>query len=152
MGAAVQVDVDAAGLVERFRVRFEKRLPEARKQLTRELARDVLHTTIHFNPVATARSRASWVASLTKLGWAPPPGWQGWQARIQAIREGRRQSDFTLTHNKDATTIEATSDVDYVTYLEYGTRHMAPFAMIRRSFRHTAQVIGHNIRLAERLK
>lgn len=51
--------------------------PEARRDMVESAVRQTLFNTIRGNPVDTARSRASWVQSLERLGGTPPAGWPG---------------------------------------------------------------------------
>ena len=130
---SVQVDVDDEALRQRLDLLREKEVPAARRDLSRRLMREVLRQTILRNPVDTARSRAAWVASLEQLGGTAPPGWRGPEPSASAIDEGRGLQELTESQTHGETEIEARSGVSYVPYLEYGTRKMAPFAMVRRS-------------------
>lgn len=138
---------DAQGFVKKFRLRFERQLPAARTRFTEEVARQVLYSTGRFNPVDTARSRASWVTSLMHLGLAPPAGWKGSRSKPKAVAQGYQSGEFKQTQKKDTTTIEATSHVEYVRYLEYGTRFMGPFRMVRKSLETVGTNFEHIVKL-----
>ena len=131
MSFSVEIELDVASARDRLS-RAHDRIPQWRRALVERVAREALARTIPANPVDTARSRSAWVAALEQLGGAPPPGWQGAQPDAAAIAEGRDLGSVARSESSDVTDIQITSGVDYVTYLEYGTRRMSPFAMAHR--------------------
>ena len=108
-------------------------VPRARRGLVRRVSRAALVGAIENNPVDTARARAAWVADLEQLGGAAPAGWEGSHPESAAIAEGRDLGDVEARDETQVTEIAATNRVDYINYLEYGTRRMSPFEMVRRS-------------------
>lgn len=128
----------------RLRRLAHTRLPDLRRAAVEETFRELLSETIRLHPVETARSRAAWVAALEQLGGAPPAGWQG--PRPTAEAEGRSLGRLHRHDGADVTDIAATNDVVYVPFLEYGTRRMAPFGMVRRALSRARR------RLLERLR
>ena len=112
-----------------------REVPESRLRLVRRVSRKVLEQTIEHNPVDTARSRAAWVESLEQLGGQPPPNWQGAQAQSDAIGEGRSLGGLSEADESERSEIQVTNRVDYINYLEFGTRKMSAFQMVERSLR-----------------
>jgi hypothetical protein len=116
---------------ENIRKLAQNAVPSARRQLVQDALAQTLQTTIELNPVDTGRSRAAWVSSLEELGGAPPADWEG--PHPSATDEGRRLGHLSVADSADQSAASAVSAVSYVGYLEYGTRKMAPFAMVRRA-------------------
>lgn len=112
-----------------------REVPESRRRLVRRVTRTVLAKTIEYNPVDTARARAAWVESLEQLGGQAPPGWQGSRSESEAIDEGRSRSGLTEANESEQSEIRITNRVDYINYLEFGTRKMSAFQMVERSLR-----------------
>lgn len=140
----ITVDIDGEAR-RRLQDLAGARLPELRRQAVEAAARQALTETILQNPVETARSRAAWVASLQQLGGAPPTGWQG--PRPTGEADGRRQGRLDRTHDRDVTAVAAGNAVQYVPFLEYGTRRSAPFAMVRRALARARQSLLARLRL-----
>jgi hypothetical protein len=132
------------GISPRLRRLADARLPAVRREAVEETFRELLAETIRLNPVETARSRAAWVASLEQLGGAPPAGWQG--PHPTAESEGRSLGRLDRDDGPDVTGITATNSVRYVPFLEYGTRRMAPFGMVRRALSRARLVLGERFR------
>ena len=107
----LQIDAAYHDFLDRLR---RQSIPRARQHLIEEVMRRALVQTIEHNPIRTGRSRQAWEACLEQIGGG-------------AAGEGTVQNSNT----DETTTIEATNNVNYVPYLEYGTSHMAPFAMVR---------------------
>lgn len=106
-------------------------LPEARRQMVEEAARETLQAIIEKNPVDTGRSRAAWANALGHLDGQPPAGWEG--GNRSGTATGRNEGSSSRDDTADATTISAHNEVPYIHYLEYGTSRMAPFAMVRNA-------------------
>jgi hypothetical protein len=117
-----------------------------RREVVDHVARNVLGETIARNPVDTGRSRSAWVAGLEHLGGIAPPGWHGDTPNTAAIAEGAAAADVAQPESRHASEAIVTSGVEYVRYLEYGTRSMSPFAMVGRSLadasRHLVGALG----------
>lgn len=111
----------------------EEGLPKARRRLVQDAMREALGRTIELNPVDTGRSRAAWATALTQAGGNPPPGWRGPRPEAGAIAEGAALGELIDEDDGDVTSMTAANAVRYVTFLEYGTSRMAPFAMLRRA-------------------
>jgi hypothetical protein len=120
------------------------RLPAMRREAVEETFRELLSETIRLNPVQTARSRAAWVAALEQVGGTPPAGWQGPQPTGES--EGRRLGVLRRHHEADVTDLAATNGVRYVPFLEYGTRRMAPFGMVRRALSRARRLLLEQLR------
>ena len=99
-------------------------LSDARAEMTRKLAAKAISTTADLNPVRTGRSRQAWLNALRSLNQ---------QGQSNQASEGHSTSQST----PDQTEITATNNVEYVSYLEYGTSLMSPFAMVRNSLLQT---------------
>lgn len=108
-------------------------LPKQRNELTRQTARDTLTQVIERNPVDTGRSRSAWVAALEDLDGTPPKNWQGPNPHADAIRQGAKEGDVQESQSRHQTQIVITNSVPYVAHLEYGTRRMRAFRMVRQA-------------------
>ena len=99
----------------------------ARRTLVTDLTREVLQATHDTNPVATGRSQSAWGAALSQLG------------DTGSDAAGNGEGQLELAEDDQVTVISATNSVPYITFLEYGTSKMPPFAMLRSSL---AAVLG----------
>jgi hypothetical protein len=104
-------------------------LKSTRENLVREAMIESLQKIVEQNPVRTGQARAAWVQSLEELGGTPPAGWEGPQPT--GVETGRRLGTLSIDDGDEISRIEATNAVHYISYLEYGTSRMAPFAMVR---------------------
>ena len=141
----VTMDDELTPRLERL---VRQRLAAARNAVVQQAAERVLADTIFANPVDTARSRAAWVAALEQLGGTPPAQWRGESPTAEA--EGRALGTGTRQEDRDTTEIRATNDVEYVPFLEYGTRQMAPVGMVRRSLSGVRSLLTQLLRRALR--
>lgn len=130
MRLVIEIDDQSS---EKLEALAEDELPEARRRLVQDVTREALTRTIELNPVDTGRSRAAWAAALTQAGGSPPPGWRGPRPEGGAIAEGAALGELVGEDDGDVTSMTAANAVRYVTFLEYGTSRMAPFAMVRRA-------------------
>ncbi|QDU41035.1 hypothetical protein Mal4_54000 [Maioricimonas rarisocia] len=142
----LRIEIDEAG-IDSLRTLAEERLPEARRQMVESAVRLTLFNTIRGNPVDTARSRASWVQSLERLGGIPPAGWRGPRPIQFAIDEGRARALLQQKEDEHQTTVSATSRVFYVSFLEYGTGGRPPYAMLQRALISTRLLLPRLFRL-----
>jgi hypothetical protein len=110
-----------------------RELSEARRRMVEDAMRAALSETIQRNPVETGRSRAAWGAALRQLGSEVPADWGGASPNGAAIAEGAARCSLERNDHESTTTVSASNGVRYVGFLEYGTRKMAPFAMVRRA-------------------
>ncbi|TWU11979.1 hypothetical protein CA54_07950 [Symmachiella macrocystis] len=134
MGVSISLELNNEPAVRQWLGGIQRReVPAARRRLVRRVSRSALVRTIENNPVDTARSRASWVAALEQLGGSAPAGWAGSHPKGAAISEGRSRSGFVESSESEVTKVVATSGVDYINYLEFGTQRMSPFQMVARS-------------------
>ncbi|MCA9040456.1 MAG: hypothetical protein KDA65_08925 [Planctomycetaceae bacterium] len=129
----MRLEVENEGLLREVGRYRRIRLPEGRRELVEDLARSGLKETIELNPVETGRARAGWVASLLRLGGVPSAGWSGGRSEDGALTDGRNAGSLSRLESKDQIEIRAKNEVEYINYLEYGTRKMSPFAMVRRA-------------------
>ena len=103
-------------------------VPAARRDLIRQLMSASLDRVQDLNPVHTGRSRDAWRAALQAVDSGTTSG------------ESDDQS-VNLSDDQNTTSIEAMNAVPYVAFLEYGTSHMRPIAMVRRAL----QEIRHRV-------
>jgi len=119
-------------------------VPVNRRKLSADISRQVLEEVVQRNPVETGRSRAAWMVSLQELGGVPPLGWQGTDTNSEALSEGREKSGLSSSENKHQSEVRASNSVPYVPFLEYGTRKMSAFAMVRRSLAYVKSRLRRN--------
>lgn len=110
-----------------------RELSEARSRLIEQAMEQTLIDTLELNPVDTGRSRAAWAAALQQLGVDVQGDWRGPHPDGAAIAEGAAQGTLTRSDDDSTTLINAENGVRYIGFLEYGTRRMAPVAMVRRA-------------------
>lgn len=132
---------DASPRLRRLR---STRLPAVRREAVEETFRELLSETIRLNPVETSRSRAAWAAALEQMGGMPPAGWQGPHPTGES--EGRGLGALHRQDGGDVTDLAATNGVRYVPFLEYGTRRMAPFGMVRRAVSRARRLLLERLR------
>jgi hypothetical protein len=104
-------------------------LPLARKQMIVNAGQRLLELIVEDHPVRSGRARAAWSAALAQLGGRPTyPG-----NDPDAISQGRSRGSAAISDDADRSLASATNAVNYVPFLEYGARRMAPFAMAREA-------------------
>jgi hypothetical protein len=126
----IEIDDNAS---PRLRELARKEIPAARRRMVTDLLRDALQRTADQNPVATGRSREAWLSALQQLG----------TAEAAANQEG----SASVVQSEETTQADGTSHVPYVQYLEYGTRHFKPIAMVRRALQTVRQLVTQYFRL-----
>lgn len=127
---------------ERLEQLAGRELSEARRRLVEDAMRAALSETIQWNPVETGRSRAAWGAALRQLGGEVPADLGGAHPNGAAIAEGAARGSLERSDHESTTTVSASNGVRYIGFLEYGTRRMAPFAMVRRALLSVQQQVG----------
>ena len=132
-GISIEVVAESGGVVAKMDALRGREVPEWRRRLVTAVAREVLEGTIARNPVDTGRSRSAWVAGLTELGGTPPAGWKGPHPDAGAIAAGAELGVVSERDSRGQSEIRVTNGVPYVTFLEFGTRSMAPREMVWRS-------------------
>ncbi len=70
---------------------------------------------------------------MRQAGGEASPDWRGPHPNAAAIAEGAALGAFSRTDGESTTLLSAENRVRYVGFLEYGTRRLAPFAMVRRA-------------------
>jgi len=141
----VIIEIDSRAVRERLVELQQRRTPRWRRRLSEHVAREVLSRTIRKNPVETGRSRSAWAAALERLGGVPPAGWQGGAADRGAIGEGAGANSVAVVDAGSSTEIVVENGVEYVAYLEYGTRKMSAFQMARRSLGEAGAILAGNV-------
>ena len=124
----------------RLRELRQHKLPQARRELIVSLAREALQRTSDFTPVSTGRTRDSWLQAAQQLD---PSG------RDAASTNTASEGTATLQAEQHTSTVLAASSVPYVPFLEYGTRHLRPFAMVRRALQSLPPLLQKLFRLTE---
>ena len=141
----ITIEVDARRARELLVDLRRRRVPRWRRRLTEHVAREVLRRTILKNPVETGRARSAWASSLEQLGGVPPAGWQGGGADRGAIAEGGGAQSATTVDSAETTEIAAVNGVEYIAYLEYGTRRMPAFQMAHRSLAEAPAILAGDV-------
>jgi hypothetical protein len=121
-----QVEItDEATPVVRRRLR---ELPQRRRVALDGTAREILGEIARRNPVETGRSRAAWETAMSVLS--------GTRAQVDladvTVRRQEREKQGEIT---------VSNQVEYVPFLEYGTRRMRPFAMVRGALARARQAV-----------
>jgi hypothetical protein len=132
IGVRLRVQIDDR-VSERLESLAGRELSDARRRLVEQSTQQALVNTLQLNPVDTGRSRAAWAAALQQAGGEAPADWRGPHPQGAAIAEGAARGSFTRSDGESTTLLSAENNVSYVGFLEYGTRRMAPFAMVRRA-------------------
>lgn len=142
---SLSVEVDAGRAIERLDRLRARRLPEWRRQLTESISREVLRRTIAHNPVDTGRSRSAWVTGLAQLGGTAPPGWKGPHPEPAAVSEGTELASVSQTESATQNEVRVSSGVDYVNFLEFGTRRTAPVEMVGQSLAEAGDFLSREV-------
>lgn len=119
-----------------------RELSDARRRLVERAMQEALLETLRVNPVDTGRSRAAWAAAVRQMGVDVPSDWRGPHSHAAAISEGAARGAITRADGESTTAVSAQNSVRYVGFLEYGTRKMAPFAMVRRALARVQQQLS----------
>ncbi|VAX40672.1 hypothetical protein MNBD_PLANCTO02-2913 [hydrothermal vent metagenome] len=129
----ISASVEKEKLQQEMNLFSKQDVPRKRNKFMRMLAIRVLQNIIKRNPVESGASRAAWVAALEQLGGTAPVGWQGDSPEAASINEGAKQGEVTINDTRQQTKIEATNNVEYIAYLEYGASNRSPFRMVRQA-------------------
>lgn len=98
----------SAGELSAIRERVRQRITGARSQLIQSAITTALTDIIESIPVQTGEARASWQAELNRVAGLPP-----------------------ASPSEHLSQQSATSSIDHVVYLEYGTSRMSPRSTVR---------------------
>ena len=139
MRMRVEIDDQVSARLEQAAGR---ELTDARRRLIEQALQQALSDTLQWNPVDTGRSRAAWAAALAQAGGEAPADWRGPHPQGAAIAEGAACGSTARADGESTTALSAQNSVAYVSFLEYGTRRMAPFAMVRRALLAAQQQLG----------
>lgn len=121
--------VDAAGLLRALGDLRRRRAARFRSRLVRETAREVLVHIVDRQPNETGRARRAWQAALAALSG-------------EGLGSQETEGDAELVERITTTTVRIVNRVDYVRYVEYGTRRLAPRSMVRRSLAGTGAILS----------
>lgn len=138
MNLHIEVEDNASSAIRDL---IRQGIPTARQSMVNGIATDVLNQTAAGNPVRTGRSQNAWNTAASQLsgdGIGSSIGGSGQSAEGSA----------STSHDETTTQVAATNHVPYVSFLEYGTSKMAPFAMLRRSLATVIGRIGGMFRLS----
>lgn len=141
MPLRVWLESNAGEIAGRLKVLGDDVVPERREVFTQAATQLAVNRTVEHTPVREARARGSWVESLLVLGGVPPADWEGSHPNAAAVMEGEEAGDVSHSDQGTVTEYRVTSRVSYITYLEYGTRKMTAFEMVRRSLAETAEQV-----------
>lgn len=124
----------------RLRELRQDKLPQARRQMINSLAREALQRTSELTPIRTGRTRNSWLQAAQQLD----PSSLG-------ASSSNTSSEGNATQHEElhSSTVVARSSVPYVPFLEYGTRHLRPVAMVRRALQALPPLLRQHFRLTE---
>ncbi|MFO1022583.1 MAG: hypothetical protein U0903_18085 [Planctomycetales bacterium] len=137
----IKFESDAGEVAERMRRWGTDDVLRRREEFVRGATEFAVNQAVERTPVREARARGSWVKSLVELGGVPPADWEGSHPNAAAVIEGEESGDVTHSSQSTLTEYRVTSRVRYINYLEYGTRKMDPFAMVRESLAATAEMV-----------
>ncbi len=127
---------------QKIRELKERIVPHSRQEMVNEIANDVLLNAAQGNPVKTGRSRAGWKAAAQQVSGGSSTG--------NSNQEGvSGEGSATSSQDRTTSSVNASNNVPYVTYLEYGTSRMAPVAMLRQSLAGVLGRIGSFFRLSQ---
>lgn len=129
----ITLEIEADSLIDEIQQFASTQLIELRRQLTRNLTQHILSKTITLNPIETGRSRAAWATAMQQLGLTPPNGWDASSSNPTALTSGFSQGSSSQSETADAHSVSATNQVDYINFLEFGTSHQSPHAMVNRA-------------------
>ncbi|QDT33633.1 HK97 gp10 family phage protein [Thalassoglobus polymorphus] len=121
----------------------ESTILQARQEMVQQIATDVLANTAQRNPVETGRSRSGWATAAEQVS-----GRSTEVADSSGVGSSSGEGTATFTSDRTTSLVNATNNVPYITYLEYGTSRMAPFSMLRESLAGVLGRIGSMFRLS----
>lgn len=142
MQLRIEVDHEVQARLEEL---LQRKLPEARRRMVDDAMQLTLQSTMDRNPVDTGRSRAAWAAALQQLDGQDFTVSTG--EGPSSPTAGRQESGFSRDDTADTTSVAAQNAVPYITYLEYGTSRMAPFAMARGALLQISRRVSQLFRL-----
>jgi hypothetical protein len=128
MTIELEMQIEKTLLQESLEDLQQRRTPRFRQRLTQRVLEQVVDRVVARHPVETGRARDAWLsaASQTRTGTSG--------------NTNDAQSD--RTEDADRTSVEATNEVDYVVYLENGTRRMRPFHIVRRALAESPLIVA----------
>ncbi len=96
-------------------------LPQKRQELIKKSMQSTLADILQNTPVETGRTKNAWQQAANSASSETGTG------------NAKSEGTSTTSHGEDITEATATNAVPYISYLEYGTSKMPPFATIRNA-------------------
>jgi len=127
MTIELRVRVDGSLLQESLEDLRKRRTPRFRQKLTQRVLEQVVERVVARHPVETGRARDAWLSALSQIR-------SGTSGNSKDARSDR-------TDERDRTSVEVTNEIDYVVYLENGTRRMHPFHMVGRAMSESPAIV-----------
>lgn len=128
MTLSFRIQLDSRPLQEALSNLQKRRTPRFRQQLTARVLEQIVERVVAHHPVETGRARAAWIDAVSQIR-------NGTGGNSQDSRANR-------TDEADRSTVEVTNEVDYVVFLENGTRRMQPRHMVGRAMSEASAIVG----------
>ena len=128
MTIEVTLQLDDRLLQESLQELQKRRTPRFRRELTQRVLEQVVERVIARHPVETGRAREAWLSALSQSE-------TGTSGSTPDARSDR-------TEDANRTSVEVTNEVDYVVYLEDGTRRMRPFHIVGRALAESPVIVA----------
>ncbi|MBD3673490.1 MAG: hypothetical protein HUJ26_08180 [Planctomycetaceae bacterium] len=111
---------DSQGLTEALIEIQSRTLNRIRKRFVDQVLVETLHRLIDRHPVETGRARNAWQTAQTQL-------------QHGAVADDSTEGGSRFQEDRHVSTAEATNRVNYVMFLEEGTREMRPRHLVAKS-------------------
>lgn len=132
MTFSVEITLDDRLLQESLNDLQQRRTSEFRQQLIQRVLERIIDRLAARHPVETGRARGAWIEALSRIR-------NGTGGNSNDARADR-------TEEADRTSMEVTNEVDYVVFLENGTRRMQPRHMVARSMAEAPAIVAQTSR------
>lgn len=128
MTIALRFQPDSRRLQEALNVLRKRRTPRYRQRLAQRVLEQVVERVIARHPVETGRARDAWMQGIDQIR--------------TGSNENTNDARSDRTEEADRTSVEVTNEVDYVVYLENGTRKMEPRRMVGRAVAESPAIVA----------
>ena len=128
MTITLSIQIESGPIQESLDDLQHQTVPRFRQQLAHGVMERIVDRVVARHPVETGRAREAWISAANQIR----------DGRGESSKDARsRQTDDT-----DHTAVEVTNEVDYVVFLENGTRRMRPRNLVGRAMAEASTILA----------
>lgn len=130
MTISLSIQLESGPIEESLSDLQKRRTPRFRQQLTTRVLEQIVERVAARHPVETGRARAAWIDAVSQIR--------------NGMGGNSKDARADQTDEADRTTAEVTNEVDYVVFLENGTRRMQPRHMVGRAMAEASAIVAQS--------